>query len=168
MLKSEMNNNINIDSQAFVHSRAIIVGQVIVKKHANIWPGAVLRGDMGLIEVGEGTSIQDNCVCHATTNVSKTIIGNRVVVGHGVILHGCQIGDSCLIGMGSIILDNAIIGMGSIVGAGCLISSEICIPNNSLVLGVPGKIKRLTTIQERIDIEHNCQHYIEHIKKYIY
>ena len=153
-----------IDKQAFVHKMSTIIGDVIIKKKASIWPGAVLRGDMGLIEIGEETSIQDGCICHATQDMSTTKIGNSVVVGHRAILHGCIVEDECLIGMGVILLDNCVIGSGSLIAAGCIITPGTQIPRNSFVVGMPGKIKRQTTVEERMSIKEGCRHYMEQIK----
>lgn len=163
---SNLKSNIfpRINKYAFVHEMSTIIGDVTVKKNASIWPGAVLRGDMGLIEIGEDTSIQDGCICHATKNISITIVGKGVIVGHRAILHGCKIENRCLIGMGAILLDNCIVGSGSLIAAGSVIRSGMEIPKNSFVVGVPGKIKRQTTAKERLNIDDGCRHYIEQIK----
>ncbi len=163
MISSFLDFSPQISKQAFVHEMATVIGDVVIKQRASIWPGAVLRGDMGLIEIGEETSIQDGCICHATQNESTTVIGNRVVVGHRAVLHGCKVQNDCLIGMGAILLDNSVIGEGSLIGAGSIITPGIKIPPNSFVVGVAGKIKRQTTAAERASIAQGCQHYTEQV-----
>ena len=99
-----------IDATAYVHAAATVIGWVEVGAQSSIWPTAVLRGDDGAIRIGAQTSIQDGSVVHMTTGLSEVSVGDRVTVGHKVILHGCKVEDECLIGMGAIILDNAVIG----------------------------------------------------------
>ncbi|HIM73661.1 MAG TPA: gamma carbonic anhydrase family protein, partial [Candidatus Marinimicrobia bacterium] len=127
----------------------------------NIWFGAVLRGDMHYIKIGNRTNIQDNSVVHVTTRVSPTNIGSGVTVGHGAIIHGCTIEDDCLIGMGAILMDDAVIGAGSLIGAGALIPPNMKIPKNSLVVGSPGKIVRQVKDFEREMILERPQEYID-------
>ena len=101
MIESFKDQKPIIHERAFVHPSAVIIGQVIIDEGASIWPGVVLRGDMGVIKIGKNSSIQDNTVCHMTVNFSHTIVGDNVTVGHGTILHGCIIKIYVLIGMGS-------------------------------------------------------------------
>lgn len=118
-----------------------IIGNVIIKKEASIWPNAVIRGDVAPITIGFKTNVQDNSTLHVDDN-QPLIIGDNVTIGHGAIVHSCHIEDSCLIGMGATILSRARIGKGSIVGAGAVVTENTIIPAHSLVLGVPGKIIR--------------------------
>ncbi len=127
---------------AFVAENATVIGDVKIAKDANIWYGAVLRGDVGYIHVGEGTNIQDLACIHTTGGVSNSEIGAWVTVGHSAVIHGAKIGDGCLIGMGSIILDNADIGAECLVAAGTVITPRTVIPPRSLVRGQPGKVVR--------------------------
>ncbi len=113
-----------IASTAWVHELASVIGDVRLGARVSIWPGAVLRGDMGLIEIDDDSNIQDGAICHDTGDMSVTRIGKRVTVGHRAILHGCTIADDCLIGMGAIVMDNAVIGSGCIIGAGALVTDE--------------------------------------------
>jgi gamma-carbonic anhydrase len=131
-----------IHDKAWVHPAGVVIGEVILAEGVSIWPGAVLRGDMGPIVIGANTNIQDGSVCHNTGGLSDTRVGERVTVGHRVILHGCQVGDDCLIGMGSILLDNCVIGPGSIVGAGALVTARKVYPPGVLILGSPAKVVR--------------------------
>ena len=144
-----------------------MIGDVSIGRDSSIWFGSVLRGDMNYIKIGSRTNIQDNSTIHVTTDLYPTIIGNEVTIGHNVIVHGCQIEDRCLMGIGSIIMDGAVIGSGSLIGAGALISPGSNIPPNSLVVGLPGKIVRSTTLKEQNEIIERAQHYIDFSKKYI-
>jgi carbonic anhydrase/acetyltransferase-like protein (isoleucine patch superfamily) len=121
----------------------------------------VLRGDVYYIRIGEQTNIQDNSVIHVTSDRFPTLIGNRVTVGHGVILHGCTVKDHCLIGIGSIILDEAVIGEESLIAAGSLITPGTEIPPRSLVMGSPAKVRRPMTDAEVAGIQENWRHYVE-------
>ena len=137
-----------IGEDAFIHHSAVLMGDVRVGDRASIWPGCVLRGDQGAIEIGEETSIQDGTIAHATIDVSSTIIGPRVTVGHRVVLHGCRVEADCLIGMGAILMDNCHIEPWCIIGAGALVPVNRRIPARSLVMGVPGRVVRQVTDAE--------------------
>ncbi len=150
-----------IHPEAFVHPDAVIIGDVTIGARASIWPGCVLRGDQGSIEIGEETSIQDGTVIHATRGMSVTRIGARVTCGHRVILHGCTIGDDCLIGMGSVVMDLAEVGRFSIIGAAALVPVKKVVPERSLVVGVPGKVRRTVTDEEiDLHIRHGHAEYL--------
>jgi len=131
-----------IHSTAWVHPDATVIGDVDLGPSVTVWPRAVLRGDMGRIEVGENTNIQDGAIAHDTAGISTTRIGPQVTVGHGAILHGCIVEGNSIIGMGSILLDNCVIGEDCIIGAGTLIPMGKVIPPRSMVLGSPGKVVR--------------------------
>lgn len=137
-----------------------LVGDVRLGEKVTIWYGAVLRGDVGPILVGDGTNIQDNCVVHCGIGEPATL-GKNVVVGHGAILHSCTVEDGCLIGMGATVLDGAVIGAGSMVAAGALVSPGKVIPPRSLVVGVPGKVLREVTEREMELNLLNAEHYVE-------
>ena len=122
---------------------------------------------MHYIKIGSRSNIQDNCTVHVTTDVYPTVIGDEVTIGHNVIIHGCEIEDRCLIGMGSIIMDGAVIGSGSLIGAGALVSPGTVVPPNSLVVGLPGKVVRETTEAERTETIERSQHYIDFSRKYM-
>ncbi len=129
-----------IHPTAFVHDSAEIIGHVRLAEGSSIWPGCVLRGDIREIKVGAGTNIQDLTVIH-TRAAFPTVLGKGITVGHGVILHGCRIGDRTLVGMGAIIME-ATIGARCLIGAGALITAGMKIPAESLVLGSPAKVVR--------------------------
>jgi carbonic anhydrase/acetyltransferase-like protein (isoleucine patch superfamily) len=150
-----------IDPSAFVADNATIVGDVEVGARSSIWFGAVLRGDVFHIRIGEDTSIQDNSVIHVTHDQYATVVGNQVTVGHSVTLHGCTVGDRCIIGMGAIILDQAVIGERCIVGAGALVTSGTKIPPGQLAVGSPARVKRPLTDDELAWLEASAAHYVE-------
>jgi len=127
-----------IDATAFVHPEAVVIGAVTIGERASVWPGAVLRGDYGRIEVGELTSVQDGTVVH-TTAQWPTIVGARCVIGHNAHLEGCRIGDDCLIGSGSIVLNRATLEPGAGVGAAALVSEDAVVPAGHIALGVPAR-----------------------------
>jgi carbonic anhydrase/acetyltransferase-like protein (isoleucine patch superfamily) len=137
-----------IHTNAFVHSGAHVIGEVTVKEHASIWPGAVLRGDQGSITIGARTSVQDNSVAHATIQQSQTVVGDECTIGHRVILHGAKVGDRCLVGMGSTLLDHVELGEFCFVGANSLITMNKVFPPRSFILGSPAKRVREVTAEE--------------------
>lgn len=125
----------------YIDVDAVIIGDVVLERGANIWPGAVLRGDVERITVGAETSVQDNSVLHCDPGYPM-LIGQRVVIGHGVILHGATVGDDCLIGMGSTLLNGCAIGAKSIVGAGSLVTQNKVFPPRSMIMGAPARLVR--------------------------
>ena len=150
-----------IAETVFIADSAQIIGDVQIGEHSSVWFNTVLRGDVYHIRIGEQTNIQDNSVIHVTSERFPTLIGNRVTVGHGVILHGCTVKDHSLIGIGSIILDEAVIGEESLIAAGSLITPGTEIPPRSLVMGSPAKVRRPMTDAEVAGIQENWRHYVE-------
>ncbi|MDD4029001.1 MAG: gamma carbonic anhydrase family protein [Caldisericia bacterium] len=149
-----------VDECCFVAPNCTIIGNVEGKNNSSIWYGSVLRADLAKITIGEGTNIQELCSLHVKEN-GPVFIGDYVTVGHGVILHGCSIGNNSLIGMGSIILDDARIGNNSLVGAGSLVTEGKTFPDGSLLLGSPAKKVRDLTQEEIQNIKQSAQHYIQ-------
>lgn len=145
---------------ALLAPNAVVVGDVTLGKDVNIWYGAVLRGDTGAISIGEGTNIQDCCVVHEQTQV-----GAYCTVGHGAILHGCTVGNGCLIGMGAIVLNGAVLGDRCLVGAGALVTGKMNAPAESLLLGNPAKVVRSLTAEELADMSADAQSYIRRAKE---
>lgn len=139
----------------YIAPNATVVGNVVLKENANIWYGAVLRGDCGTITVGEGSNVQDNAVLH-----DAVTMGKNCTVGHGAIVHGCTIGDECLIGMGAIVLNGAVLADGCIVGAGAVVTGKMNAPENSLLLGSPAKIVKTVTPEQRQHTLENALHYV--------
>ena len=145
---------------AFVHNAAIIIGDVTLGARVSVWPTAVLRGDSDAIVVGEDSNIQDGTIVHVDPGVPCTI-GARVAIGHRAIVHGATVADDCLIGMGAILLNRVHVGSGTIVGAGAVCREGMVIPPNSLVVGVPAKVIRETTPEERERIARTVTAYLE-------
>jgi carbonic anhydrase/acetyltransferase-like protein (isoleucine patch superfamily) len=151
----------------FLADNAVLVGDVVIGARSSIWFGAVLRGDVFHIRVGDETSIQDNTVIHVTHGKNATVVGDRVTVGHSVNLHGCTIGGHCIIGMGSIVLDAAEVGERCIVGAGSLVTAGARIPPGTLALGSPARPKRDLTAEELSWLDVSAAHYVELARTYL-
>lgn len=167
MIEPYLHHIPRLHPEAWVHAQALLIGDVQVGARATIWPGCVLRGDQGSIEIGDETSIQDGTIVHATLGTSVTRIGAGCVVGHRVILHGCRVDDDCLIGMGAVLLDNCHIGRFSIVGAGAVVPVGRVIPPRSLVLGVPARVVRQVSEQEiEESIHHGRDEYLRLCRDY--
>jgi len=143
---------------AFIAESTTLTGDVEVGEHSSIWFGAVLRGDVAPIRIGRSTSIQDNCTVHGIPDV-PVVVGDRVTVGHGAVLHACRIGDDCLIGMNAAVLTGVEVGEGSIIGAGTVVTEGRRIPPRSLVLGIPGKVIRETTKEDLGKITYAAKEY---------
>ena len=155
-----------IHPSAYVDESATVIGEVEVGEGASIWPGAVLRGDMGPIKIGRNSSIQDNAVCHATPGESALTIGENVSVGHGAILHGCHVEDNCVVGMNAVIMDNARVGEWSIVAAGAVITQHKKFPAKSVIAGVPAKVLKEADEAAIHYIKWNGEEYKEILKTY--
>lgn len=158
MIKNLKDKKPKINKDTFVAETADILGDVTIGEGSSIWYGTVIRGDMSYVKIGKFTNIQDNVTVHLDTN-QPTEIGDYVTVGHNAIIHGCKVGDNCLIGMGAIILNGAEIGENCIIGAGTLVTKDSKIPPNSLVIGSPGKVLRQTTDEEIKTIKDNAVRY---------
>jgi len=166
MIYNFKNNAPELHKDSWIASNAVLIGKVILKKDANIWFNVVLRGDIETITIGEGSNVQDGSVFHTDPGCPLTL-GSGVTVGHLVMLHGCEVGNDSLIGIGSTILNKTKIGKNCIIGANTLISENKIIPDRSLVLGSPGKVIRQVTDKEIEEIKENALNYVENYKKYI-
>lgn len=149
-----------VDPTAFVAPGAWLVGNVTVGAGSSIWYGACLRGDENSVRVGCGSSIQEGAVLHPTEKY-PVVVGDRVTVGHGAVLHACTVEDDCLIGMGAIILDGARIGRGSLVGAGALVPPGKEVPPGSVVMGVPAQVVRHAGPADTQQISYSAARYAE-------
>ena len=158
-----------IDDSAYVASGAIVIGAVNLAEDSSVWHNCVLRGDINSIEIGEGSNVQDGTIVHLADNFGVKV-GKYVTIGHAAMIHACEIGDECLIGMQATILDGACIGAQSIVGAGALVTKGTQIPEGSLVLGSPAKVVRPLTEDERSSIKAMAEKYVavsrEHKKRF--
>jgi len=153
-----------IHSSSYIDKEAVIIGNVKIGKNCGVFPGAVIRGDRNAIVIKDGSNVQDNCVIHCDI-IHPVKIGKNVSIGHCAMVHGATIEDNCLIGINSTILDGAKIGKGSIIGANALVTSDMIIPQYSLVLGVPGKIIKQDKEFEKNAIK-NAEIYIELSRKH--
>jgi carbonic anhydrase/acetyltransferase-like protein (isoleucine patch superfamily) len=149
-----------VHPSAFVDASAQVIGDVEIGEESSVWMCAVIRGDVHWIKVGKRTSIQDGTIVHAMTGTHPTSIGDNVTIGHAAIVHGCTVEDQCLIGMGAILLNGSHVGAGSIVAAGALLVEGQKVPPRSLVMGSPGKVKRLLTQAELADIQKYADRYV--------
>ena len=148
-----------IHPSAFVHPLAFVAGDVTIGPRVSIWPFVSIRGDTDMISIGDDSNVQDGCVVHVDHGV-PCHIGKRVGIGHRAIVHGAVIEDDVLIGMGAILLNNTRVGSGSIIAAGAVVREGFVVPPNSLVMGVPGRIVRETTPEERDRIAKTVSSYI--------
>jgi len=153
------------EGQFWIAPNAVVVGRVRLLKDASVWFGATLRGDNEWITIGEGSNIQDGSVLHTDPGAPLTI-GKDVTVGHMAMLHGCEIGDGSLIGIGSIILNRTKIGRNCLIGANTLIAEGKDIPDNSVVMGAPGRVVRQTDEAVRTMLKYSAEHYVENWKRY--
>lgn len=149
-----------VDDAAWIAPTAILIGAVTIGARTGIYYGAVVRGDSSTIAIGAGSNLQDNVVVHADPGFPTTI-GAGVSVGHAAVLHGCTVEDNSLIGMGAVVLNGAVVGRGSMIAAGAVVLEGAVIPPGSLVAGVPGKVRRDLTAQERDGIIANATGYVE-------
>ncbi|GAA5036668.1 gamma carbonic anhydrase family protein [Streptomyces siamensis] len=149
-----------VDQDAFAAPTSVIIGDVTLHAGASAWYGAVLRADCGPIVIGADSNVQDNCSLHVDPGFPITI-GERVSVGHNAVVHGATVEDDCLIGMGATVLNGAVIGAGSLVAAQALVPQGMRVPPGSLVAGVPAKVKRQLTAEEREGISLNGTLYVE-------
>jgi carbonic anhydrase/acetyltransferase-like protein (isoleucine patch superfamily) len=139
---------------------------VVVGERSSIWPNVTARGDVNSIRIGDDSNVQDNSVLHCDEGLFPLEIGNRVTVGHLAMLHGCTIEDDCLIGIGAVVLNGAKIGKGSAIAAGAVVPEGADVPPESMVMGVPAKVKRQVTEDERQRFRENARHYAEAARIY--
>ncbi len=163
MIRSVNGKTPKIAESAFISEAAYVVGDVEIGENSGVWPGAVIRGDFAHIKIGNNTMIEDNCVIHTGMPIE---IGDNVTVGHGVVVHGEKIGSNTLIGNNATILDNSVIGNLCMIGAGSLVSPGMEIPDESLVMGLPARIKGKVTPMQMQRLTSGPQSYLELVKLY--
>jgi carbonic anhydrase/acetyltransferase-like protein (isoleucine patch superfamily) len=149
-----------VAADAFTAPTSVVLGDVRLAAGASVWYHTVLRGDCEAITVGSGSNVQDNSTVHADPGF-PAVIGERVTVGHNAVLHGCVIEDEVLVGMGSTVLNGAHIGTGSLIAANALVPQGMRVPPGSLVAGVPARVRRELTDEERESVRINAAHYVE-------
>jgi carbonic anhydrase/acetyltransferase-like protein (isoleucine patch superfamily) len=165
MIYKYLDREPSLPEEYYVAENATVIGDVVLGEQSSIWFGAVLRGDIEPIIVGARSNIQDNSVAH-TGKGAPTILGDDVTVGHKVTLHGCKIGNNCLIGMGSILLDGCEIGDNCIIGAGSIVALNRKIPAGSLALGSPARVIRKLSEDDISNIRMYAERYIEKMQQY--
>lgn len=154
------------EGRFFVADNATVLGRVTLALDASIWFNAVLRGDQEEIAIGQRSNIQDGCVLHTDPGFPLTV-GKGCTVGHQAMLHGCTIGDNSLIGIKATVLNGAKIGRNCLIGAGALVPEGMEIPDNSLVIGVPGRVKRELSDADADKLRHGAAHYVENYKRFL-
>ena len=152
--------NVKISEDARIAKQSVIIGDVTIGRDSCVLYYTVIRGDEAPIVIGEETNIQENCTVHVSHN-KPVSIGNNVTIGHNAVIHSCTIGDRTLFGMAAVILDGAQIGNDCIIGAGSLVTKNTVIPDGSLVLGSPAKIKRNLTWEEKLGNLENSREYVK-------
>lgn len=155
-----------LNDSVFLAEGAKVIGDVEIGADSSVWFNSVVRGDVNYIRIGERTNVQDNSVLHVTKDVYPLFVGDEVTIGHSVVLHGCRIGDRCLIGMGAVIIDDASIGDDSIVGASALVTEGKRFPERSLIIGSPAKVVRTLTDEEVARIKRSAGNYVEYVLNY--
>jgi carbonic anhydrase/acetyltransferase-like protein (isoleucine patch superfamily) len=156
-----------IPESCYVDDSAQVIGDVVLGEQASIWMNAVVRGDVHSIRIGAYSNVQDCSVLHGMRYQYSVNVGDWVTVGHNVTLHGCTVEDTCLIGMGSLVLNNVRIGRGSIIAAGTVIPENTVIEPNSLVMGVPGKVKKRLTAEDEEMILKYARNYLDYTQTYL-
>ena len=155
-----------LDTSVFLAPTACVIGDVQIGEKSSLWFNVVVRGDVNFIRIGSRTNIQDGSVIHVTGDTHPTVVGDDVSVGHSATLHGCTIHDKCLIGIGAIVLDGAVVGASSLVAAGSVVAPGTQIPPQSLVMGSPGRVKRVLTEDECRDIHLIAERYLQYQEDY--
>ncbi len=149
-----------VDASAFVDASAQVLGDVVLGPESSVWMNVVVRGDVNHVRVGSRSNIQDLTLVHVMRDTHPTVIGDGVTVGHGAVIHGCTIEDRCLIGMGAILLNGSHTGTGTIVAAGTRVPEGCVVPPGSMVMGLPGRVRRALTHEEDASIVRYADSYV--------
>jgi carbonic anhydrase/acetyltransferase-like protein (isoleucine patch superfamily) len=156
---------VRTEGEHFVANSAVVIGNVLLRANASVWFNAVIRGDNELITIGENSNVQDGAVLH-TDPGSPLVIGSHVTIGHKAMLHGCTIGDNSLVGINAVVLNGAKIGRNCLIGANALVTEGKEIPDNSMVLGSPGKVVRELTPEQIAGLRKSALHYVENARRF--
>jgi len=167
MIQTYLHWSPTIAKSAWIAKSAEVIGRVELGENSSIWYQSVLRGDVHDIRIGERSNIQDHCTLHTSHGVSPCIVGNDVTVGHRVILHGCEIQDFCLVGMGSIVMDQAVLESGCLLAAGSLVPERKILRSGFLYAGSPARERRPLTDEEKDFLKHSAAHYVKLSKTHL-
>jgi carbonic anhydrase/acetyltransferase-like protein (isoleucine patch superfamily) len=167
MIRSYQGHTPVIPESCYVDVSAQVIGDVVLGEHASVWMNAVVRGDVHLVRVGAHSNVQDCAVLHGMRYLYPVIVGEYVTIGHNATVHGCVVEDACLIGMGATIMNNAHVGEGSIIAAGALVPENMRVPPRSLAAGVPAKVRRELTSDDREMILKYARNYLDYTKIYL-
>jgi len=167
MIRSYQGKTPVVPASCYVDVSAQLIGDVVLGEQASVWMNAVLRGDVHSIRLGARSNVQDCAVLHGMRNLYPVIVGEMVTIGHNATVHGCVLEDAVLVGIGAVILNNARVGEGSIIAAGAVIPEQTVIPPNSLVAGVPGKVKKTLGDEDRKMILKYAQNYLDYTAIYL-
>ena len=150
-----------IAKSAYIDSSAQVIGDVAIGERSSVWPNVSIRGDVNYIRIGDESNIQDNSVLHVDHDLYPCIVGNRVTVAHRVVLHGCEVADEALIGIGAVVLNGAKIGEGAVIAAGALVPEGMEVAPKMLVMGTPARVRREITEDEQKRFRENCRNYVK-------
>ncbi len=167
MLIPFRNRTPDLRADTFVAPSASIIGDVTMGAQCSVWFGAVLRGDVNWIRLGDRCNVQDGSIVHVTNRTSPTWLGDDVTVGHGAIVHGCTIRDRVLVGMGAVVMDDADVGEGSLIGARALVTARTLVPPRSLVIGSPARVVRQLTDDEVTHVASFAAHYVRYSRDFL-
>ena len=156
---------VRAEGEHFVAGTAVVIGNVLLRANASVWFNAVIRGDNELITIGENSNVQDGAVLHTDPGFPLTI-GSGVTIGHKAMLHGCTIGDNSLVGINAVVLNGAKIGRNCLIGANALVTEGKEIPDNSMVLGSPGKVVRELTPEQIEGLRRSALHYADNARRF--
>ena len=165
MLYKLGDREVQTEGNYWVADNAIVLGNVLLKNDSSVWFNAVLRGDNDLITVGEGSNVQDGAILHTDPGY-PLVIGPHVTIGHQAMLHGCEIGEGSLVGIHAIVLNGAKIGKNCIIGANALVTEGKVIPDNSMVLGSPGKVAKTMSDEQAQAIRMGAAHYVKNAQRF--
>jgi len=167
MIRSYQGRHPQIPASCYIDDSAQVVGDVELGEQASVWMNAVIRGDVNSIRIGARSNVQDCAVIHGMRHLYPVFIGEMVTIGHNATVHGCVVGDAVLVGIGAVVLNDARVGEGSIIAAGAVIPEHMVIPPNSLVAGVPGKVRRTLGETDRALILQYAQNYLDYTRIYL-
>ncbi len=161
MIRSFGGKRPQVAPSSYIDFSAQVIGDVHIGERSSVWPNATIRGDVNWIRIGNETNIQDNSVLHVDRDGFPLTLGDRVTIGHSVVLHGCTVEQDCVVGIAAVVLNGARIGAGSVIAAGAVVPEGAEIPPGSLVMGVPGKVRREVSDEEKQRFKLNAGHYVE-------